>query len=53
MLLRWKLFRLLISLLPLFLLLQKRCETLLKEKEELSKENQALSRQLEEVKQGS
>ncbi|KAI5332476.1 hypothetical protein L3X38_022605 [Prunus dulcis] len=31
---------------------KKRCETLLKEKEELSKENQALSRQLEEVKQG-
>ncbi|PQQ16945.1 nuclear-pore anchor isoform X2 [Prunus yedoensis var. nudiflora] len=31
---------------------KRRCETLLKEKEELSKENQALSRQLEEVKQG-
>lgn len=31
---------------------KRRCETLIKEKEELSKENQALSRQLEEVKQG-
>jgi hypothetical protein len=33
--------------------LQRRVETLVKDKEELSKENQALSKQLEEVKQGS
>lgn len=34
-------------------IVQRRFDSLLKEKEELSKENQALSRQLEEVRQGS